>query len=99
MAPKIKFPLSRQMCYNAQHTGWSHMLIYLSMIESEADKSLFEQLYIRYKGLMYHIAYRILQNGRTQKMPSTRLSCLLRKILKNYRGRLSENLWLHRYYY
>lgn len=38
------------------------MLIYLSMIESEADKSLFEQLYIRYKGLMYHIAYRILQN-------------------------------------
>lgn len=25
------------------------MLIYLSMIESEADKSLFEQLYIRYK--------------------------------------------------
>lgn len=42
--------------------GWCHMLIYLSMIESESDKSLFEQLYIRYKGLMYHIAYRILQN-------------------------------------
>ena len=38
------------------------MLVYLSMIESESDKSLFEQLYIRYKGLMYHIAYRILQN-------------------------------------
>lgn len=44
------------------------MLIYLSMIESEADKSLFEQLYIRYKGLMYHIAYRILQNREGAKM-------------------------------
>lgn len=38
------------------------MLIYLSMIESEADKTLFEQLYLKYKGLMYHIAYQILQN-------------------------------------
>lgn len=38
------------------------MLAYLSMIESESDKSLFEQLYVRYKGLMYHIAYRILKN-------------------------------------
>ena len=28
------------------------MLVYLSMIESESDKSLFEQLYIRYKGLI-----------------------------------------------
>lgn len=38
------------------------MLIYLSMIESELDKTLFEQLYINYKGLMYHIAYQILRN-------------------------------------
>lgn len=38
------------------------MLAYLSMIEDESDKSLFEQLYVRYKGLMYHIAYRILKN-------------------------------------
>ena len=32
------------------------MIIYLQMIESDEDKSKFEQLYIMYKGLMFHVA-------------------------------------------
>ncbi len=38
------------------------MLIYLQMIESEADKSKFERLYLRYRGLMFSIAMRLLSN-------------------------------------
>lgn len=32
------------------------------MIESDEDKSKFEQLYIMYKGLMFHVAMKILKN-------------------------------------
>lgn len=38
------------------------MFIYLQMIETEEDKSKFEQLYLTYRGLMYHVAMNILQN-------------------------------------
>lgn len=38
------------------------MLIYLAMIETPADKLKFEQLYEKYRYLMYHIAYQILGN-------------------------------------
>lgn len=38
------------------------MLIYLQMIESEADKSKFERLYLRYRGLMFSVAMRLLSN-------------------------------------
>ena len=38
------------------------MIIYLQMIESDEDKSKFEQLYIMYKGLMFHVAMKILKN-------------------------------------
>lgn len=38
------------------------MLIYLQMLESEADKLKFEQLYHRYRGLMFHVAMQILGN-------------------------------------
>lgn len=38
------------------------MLIYLQVIETKRDKSKFEVLYDRYKGLLYHIAYDILRN-------------------------------------
>lgn len=40
------------------------MLIYLQMLESEADQSKFEQLYIRYRGLMFYTAMQILDNER-----------------------------------
>lgn len=39
------------------------MIIYLQMIESDEDKSKFEQLYIMYKGLMFHVAMKILKNA------------------------------------
>ncbi len=38
------------------------MLIYLQMIESEADKSKFELLYLRYRGLMFSVAMRLLSS-------------------------------------
>lgn len=38
------------------------MLIYLSLIETEEEKSKFEQLYINYKNMMYYVAFRILKD-------------------------------------
>lgn len=38
------------------------MLIYLQMIESNEDRSKFEQLYILYRGLMLYVAKGILRN-------------------------------------
>ena len=38
------------------------MLVYLTMIETEEDKTLFEQVYLRYKGVMYRVAYDILHH-------------------------------------
>ena len=36
------------------------MLIYLALIEEPAEKLKFEQLYEKYRNLMYHVAYQIL---------------------------------------
>ncbi len=36
--------------------------MYLSMIESPEDRSKFERIYLHYRGLMYHVAYQILNN-------------------------------------
>lgn len=38
------------------------MLVYLQMIESEEDKSKFEQIYLRYRGLMFYVSNKILHN-------------------------------------
>lgn len=38
------------------------MLLYLAMIETPADKLKFEQLYEKYRYLMYYVAYKILGN-------------------------------------
>lgn len=38
------------------------MIVYLSMMETPEEKSRFEQLYLEYKGLMFHVAYEILHN-------------------------------------
>lgn len=38
------------------------MLIYLQMLDSAKDRSHFEQLYNRYRGLMHYVANKILQN-------------------------------------
>ena len=39
------------------------MLVYLTMIESPEDQSKFEKIYLEYKGLMYYVAYKILNNA------------------------------------
>lgn len=39
------------------------MLIYMSLIETEEEKSKFEQLYINYKNIMYYTAMRILKDS------------------------------------
>lgn len=36
------------------------MLIYLQLIETDDDKSKFEQIYDAYRGLMFHVAFKIL---------------------------------------
>mgnify|MGYP006874099284 CR=1 FL=1 len=33
------------------------MLIYLQVIETEEDKNKFEDIYQKYRGLMYYVAY------------------------------------------
>ena len=38
------------------------MMVYLSMIETEADRTRFEVIYYEYRNLMFHVANRILQN-------------------------------------
>lgn len=38
------------------------MLIYLQMIDTPEERSKFEQIYLEYKGLMFHVAYDILHN-------------------------------------
>ena len=39
------------------------MLVYLAVIDEPAQKSKFEMVYHRYRGLMYYVAYRILNNA------------------------------------
>ena len=39
------------------------MLIYLSMIEDAEDQNKFEQVYLRYKNLMFYVAHRILNDA------------------------------------
>ena len=36
------------------------MLIYLQIIETDEDKSKFEQIYETYRGLMFHTAFKVL---------------------------------------
>lgn len=38
------------------------MLVYLMIIDSPEEQSKFEKIYLTYKGLMYHIAFKILNN-------------------------------------
>ena len=50
--------------YNKMVTtvGVGFMLIYLQMIDTPEERSKFEQIYLEYRGLMYHVAYEILHN-------------------------------------
>lgn len=38
------------------------MVIYLQMIDTPEERSKFEQLYIHYRGLMYYVSFKILNN-------------------------------------
>ena len=38
------------------------MLIYMTLIDSEEEQSKFEQIYQKYKGLMFYVANKILHN-------------------------------------
>ena len=39
------------------------MLVYLEMLPDDSDKAKLEQVYLRYRGLMFHAASRILNNS------------------------------------
>lgn len=38
------------------------MFVYMMIIDSTEDQSKFEKVYLEYKGLMYYVAYKILNN-------------------------------------
>lgn len=38
------------------------MIVYLQIIESDEDKSKFEQIYLKYRNLMFYVARKILNN-------------------------------------
>ena len=38
------------------------MIVYLEMLETPEEKSKFEQLYLEYRSLMFHVAFEILHN-------------------------------------
>ena len=38
------------------------MIVYLSMIDTPEDRSKFERLYMEYRDLMYHVAFKYLHN-------------------------------------
>ena len=48
--------------WNGLRLGVRIMLIYMMMLETPEEKSLFEQIYLEYRGLMFHVAYEILHN-------------------------------------
>lgn len=59
------------------------MLIYLQMIESEGDRTKFEQIYDKYAGLMYHIAMRFLDNEQDREdAVQTAFEAIVRNIKK-----------------
>lgn len=37
-------------------------MLYLQMIESDDDKEKFEEIYTRYRRLMYFVAFKVVQN-------------------------------------
>lgn len=43
---------------NSGEGGVALMLIYLQMIETDEDRSKFEEIYNEYRGLMYYVAYK-----------------------------------------
>ena len=55
------------------------MLIYLQTIETEEDKSKFEDIYREYRGLMYYVAYKRLHHEQDAEDAAT--SCYLFEIL------------------
>lgn len=60
------------------------MLIYLQMIESEGDRTKFEQIYDKYAGLMYHIATQYLENEQDREdAVQTAFEAIVRNIKKS----------------
>lgn len=76
------------------------MIIYLQMIESDEDKSKLEQLYIMYKGLMFHVAMKILKNEfDAEDAVHQAFLSLIENLKKNIGCQMSKNQSLYRYYY
>ena len=75
------------------------MIIYLQMIESDEDKSKFEQLYIMYKGLMFHVAMKILKNEFDAEDAVHQAFLSLIENLKKISDVKCPKTSLYRYYY
>ena len=50
------------------------MIVYLQMIETDEDKSKFEEIYQEYRNLMYYVAYKRMQHLR---IPEKMCGCQL----------------------
>lgn len=48
--------------------------LYLSLIDKQEEKNRFEELYYRYRNLMYYIAYQVLHQDRDSEDAVRRLS-------------------------
>ena len=57
------FPYEERCDFAKRNEGaLDPMLIYLQLIETEEDKSKFEQIYLEYRSLMFHTAYKLLRH-------------------------------------
>ena len=72
------------------------MLIYLSMIEDAEDQNKFEQVYLRYKNLMFYVAHRILNDAQEAEdaVQDTFLRAL--RAWPGFRGDCAVETWLVR---
>lgn len=54
--------ISPVLCYDFLRQVVRAMIVYLTLIDEAPEKSKFERVYLEYRGLMYYVANRILNN-------------------------------------
>lgn len=54
--------ISPVLCYDSPRQVVCTMIVYLALIDEAPEKSKFERVYLEYRGLMYYVANRILNN-------------------------------------
>ena len=60
------------------------MVIYLQMLETAEERAKFEQIYLEYRGLMFHVAYEILHNEQDAEDAVHQAFLKIIDIIKNF---------------